>query len=95
MANHGCDDRHNAVLSYMPCTYNLANFLRLLALPEEVAQWSLTTLREKLVKIGAWFVRHVASPDFSVRPEARVHQWRKYPPSELSVELVAGSGLSG
>ena len=29
-----------------------------LALPDEVAQWSLTTLREKLVKIGARIVRH-------------------------------------
>jgi hypothetical protein len=32
--------------------YNLANFMRTLALPEEVEHWSLTTLREKLVKIG-------------------------------------------
>jgi hypothetical protein len=38
--------------------YNLANFLRTLALPEEVEHWSLTTLREKLVKIGARVVRH-------------------------------------
>jgi Transposase DDE domain group 1 len=29
-----------------------------LALPEDVEQWSLTTLREKLVKIGARIVRH-------------------------------------
>ena len=36
----------------------LANFLRSLALPSEVAHWSLTTLREKLVKIGARIVRH-------------------------------------
>jgi regulation of enolase protein 1 (concanavalin A-like superfamily) len=36
----------------------LANFLRSLVLPNEVAQWSLTTLREKLVKIGARIVRH-------------------------------------
>jgi hypothetical protein len=27
-------------------------------LPEEVERWSLTTLREKLVKIGARIVRH-------------------------------------
>jgi Transposase DDE domain group 1 len=32
--------------------------LRTLALPQEVEQWSLTTLREKLVKIGARIVRH-------------------------------------
>jgi hypothetical protein len=29
-----------------------------LALPEEVEHWSLTTLREKLMKIGARIVRH-------------------------------------
>ena len=33
--------------------YNLANLLRTLALPGEVERWSLTTLREKVVKIGA------------------------------------------
>ncbi len=38
--------------------YNLGNFLRTLALPDEVEHWSLTTLREKLIKIGAKVVRH-------------------------------------
>jgi hypothetical protein len=38
--------------------YNLVNFLRTLALPERVEHWSLTTLHEKLVKIGARIVRH-------------------------------------
>ncbi len=38
--------------------YNMANFLRTLALPDEVENWSLTTLREKLIKIGAKVVRH-------------------------------------
>ncbi|GAB5469221.1 MAG: hypothetical protein Kilf2KO_22510 [Rhodospirillales bacterium] len=37
---------------------NLANFLRTLALPDAVSHWSLTTLREKLVKIGAKVVQH-------------------------------------
>jgi hypothetical protein len=32
--------------------------LRTLALPKEIEHWSLTTLREKLVKIGARIVRH-------------------------------------
>ena len=50
---------HNAVrLQLHALAYNLANFLRSLALPQEVAQWSLTTLREKLVKTGARIVRH-------------------------------------
>ena len=38
--------------------YNLANFLRRLALSRDVKHWSLTTLREKLVKIGAKVTRH-------------------------------------
>jgi hypothetical protein len=38
--------------------YNLGNFLRRLALPKAVKHWSLTTLREKLVKIGAKVVQH-------------------------------------
>jgi hypothetical protein len=51
--------RGNAVrLQLFALAYNLANFLRSLVLPNEVAQWSLTTLREKLVKIGARIVRH-------------------------------------
>ena len=51
--------RHNAVrLQLHALAYNLANLVRTLALPEEVEHWSLTTLREKLVKIGARTVRH-------------------------------------
>ena len=38
--------------------YNLGNFMRTLALPKEVDHWQLTTLREKLVKIGAKVVSH-------------------------------------
>jgi Transposase DDE domain group 1 len=51
--------RHNAVrLQLHALAYNIANFLRTLALPKEIEQWSLTTLREKLVKIGTRIVRH-------------------------------------
>ena len=50
---------HHAVrLQLFALAYNLANFLRSLALPWEIESWSLTTLREKLVKIGARIVRH-------------------------------------
>ena len=38
--------------------YTLANFLRTLVLPDEVERWSLTTLREKVVKIGAKVISH-------------------------------------
>jgi hypothetical protein len=41
-----------------PSPTNLANFMRTVALPEEVEHWSRTTLREKLVKIGARIVGH-------------------------------------
>lgn len=46
--------RNNEVrLQLHALAYNLANFMRTLALPKEIEHWSLTTLREKLVKIGA------------------------------------------
>ncbi len=38
--------------------YNLGNFLRTLAIPEAIEKWSLTSLREKLIKIGAKVVSH-------------------------------------
>jgi hypothetical protein len=51
--------RDNAVrLQLFVLAYNLGNFMRTLALPDEVSHWSLTTLREKLIKIGAKVVRH-------------------------------------
>ena len=49
----------NAVrLQLHALAYNLGNFLRTLAIPEAIAEWSLTTLREKLIKIGAKVVSH-------------------------------------
>ncbi len=46
--------QNNAVrLQLHALAYNLGNFMRTLALPKGVEHWSLTTLREKLVKIGA------------------------------------------
>jgi hypothetical protein len=38
--------------------YNRGNFLRQAILPRAVRHWTLTTLREKLIKIGAKVVRH-------------------------------------
>jgi hypothetical protein len=57
----------NAVrLQLHALAYNLGNFLRTLALPAEVAQWSMTTLRQRLVKIGARIVRHGRSVTFQM-----------------------------
>jgi hypothetical protein len=38
--------------------YNVGNFLRTLATPEPIQDWSLTSLKEKLIKIGAKVVGH-------------------------------------
>ena len=51
--------RNNVVrLQLHALAYNLGNFLRTLALPKAVEHWSLTTLRNKLIKLGAKVVRH-------------------------------------
>ena len=46
--------------------YNLGNFLRQMALPREMKHWSLTTLREKLIKIGAKVVTRSKSLTFQM-----------------------------
>jgi hypothetical protein len=38
--------------------YNLGNFLRTLATPEPIRDWSLTSLKEKPIKIGAKINSH-------------------------------------
>ena len=49
----------NAVrLQLHALAYNLGNFLRTLATPEPIKDWSLKSLKEKLIKIGAKVVRH-------------------------------------
>jgi hypothetical protein len=49
----------NAVrLQLHALAYNLGNFLRTLAMPEPIKDWSLTTLKDKLIKIGAKVVSH-------------------------------------
>jgi hypothetical protein len=49
---------NQARLQLFALAYNLGNFLRRLAVPKPVRHWSLTTLREKLIKIGAKVTRH-------------------------------------
>jgi len=49
----------NAVrLQLHALAYNLGNFMRTLAMPKTAQPWSLTSLREKLIKIGARVVSH-------------------------------------
>jgi len=46
--------------------YNLGVFLQGLELPEEMADWSLTSLQTRLIKIGARVVRHARAITFQL-----------------------------
>ena len=50
--------------------YNLANLLRTLATPDGIDTWSLTSLRERLVKTGARLVRHARYAIFQLAEAA-------------------------
>jgi hypothetical protein len=54
----------NAVrLQLHALAYNLGNFMRTLAMPKTAEPWSLISLREKLIKIGAKVVSHGRNTD--------------------------------
>jgi hypothetical protein len=53
-------------LQLFALAYNLGNFLRRLALPKTVMQWSLRTLRVKLIKIGAKVIKHARYVTFQM-----------------------------
>ena len=46
--------------------YNLGVFLQGTDLPEKIADWSLTSLQTRLIKIGARFVRHARAITFQL-----------------------------
>jgi len=51
--------KDNAVrLALFVLAYNLGNFLRRLVLPREMATWSLTSLKARVIKVGARLVKH-------------------------------------
>jgi hypothetical protein len=55
-----------ARLQLFALAYNLANFFRQLVLPKAIRGWTLTTLREKLIKIGAKVVAHAKYRTFQL-----------------------------
>jgi hypothetical protein len=58
--------------------YNLANFLRTLVLPDAIADWSLTSLRDRMIKIGAKAIRHARSIILQMAEVAVPHDlWRE------------------
>ena len=46
--------------------YNLGVFLQGVDLPEEIADWSLTSIQSRLIKIGARVVRHARKITFQL-----------------------------
>ena len=46
--------------------YNLANFFRTLVMPDGIERWSPTTLREKIVKIGAKVITYARYVTFQM-----------------------------
>jgi len=68
--------------------YNLGNFMRTLTIPETVEPWSLTSLREKLIKIGAKVVSHGRYVTFQMAEVA-------VPRQMFADILVANRGPSG
>jgi hypothetical protein len=46
--------------------YNLGNFMRSLAMPKTAQPWSLTSQRDKLIKIGAEVVSHARYVTFQM-----------------------------
>ena len=65
----------NAVrLQLHALAYNLANFMRTLPTPMAAKQWSLTSLREKLIKIGAKVVSHGRYVTFQMAQVAVLRQ---------------------
>jgi hypothetical protein len=59
-------DANQARLQLHVLACNLGNFFRRLALPPRVGHGTLTTLREKLIKIGAKAVRHARYVTFQM-----------------------------
>ena len=87
----------NAVrLQLHALAYNLGNFVRTLAMPKAAEPWSLTSLREKLIKIGAkggqpWPLRDV--PDGRGRGVAA--DVRGYPDADRPVAGAARASVRG
>jgi len=61
------DFRANEVrLLLFGLAYNLGNFMRTLALPKSIKTWSMTTLKNKLIKLGARIVKHARYTHFQL-----------------------------
>ena len=70
--------------------------LRTLALPRKVSHWTLTTLREKLIKIGAKVVRHAQYVTFQMAEVAIPRQLFATILDKIAqLRLLPGTGQNG
>jgi len=57
---------NQVMLALFVLAYNLGNFLRRFALPSKIAHWSLSSVRLKLIKIGAKVISHARRTVFQM-----------------------------
>ena len=60
--------QNKVLLKLHALAYNLGIFLQGTDLPEEMADWSLTSLQTRIIKIGAQVVRHARAITFQLLP---------------------------
>jgi hypothetical protein len=75
--------------------YNLGNFMRTLAMPKTAEPWSLTSLREKLIKMGAKVVSHGRYVTFQLAEVAVSRQMLAYSVAGRPVAGTAGTSMKG
>ena len=87
----------NAVrLQLHALAYNLGNFMRTLAMPKTAEPWSLTSLREKLIKIGAKVVSHGRYVTFQMAEVAVPRQmFARNPVADRPAAGTARAGMTG
>jgi hypothetical protein len=87
----------NAVrLQLHALAYNLGNFMRTLAMPKTAEPWSLTSLREKLIKIGAKVVSHGRYVTFQLAEVAVSRQmFADNPDADRPAAATARTSMNG
>ncbi len=62
-------------LQLFSLAYNLSNFFRRLVLPRQIKHWTLTTIRDKFIKIGARMISHSRYVIFQMAEVTVSRQW--------------------
>ena len=84
----------NAVrLQLHALAYNLGNFLRTLATAELIQDWSLTSLKENLIKIGVKVVSHGRYVAFQMAEAGILRNLLPQHPDERMSAILAGAGV--